>query len=111
MYKLMSVISIFIRQFYLPNPFECFGDMALVYNWIAEPFVHIISFALVGTVYKRGSAPTIGSILYLITYYIVISVLWILGQFSFAWWAISIMIILIVLISLLIRKISEDILW
>ena len=111
MYKLMAVISVIVRQFYLPNPFECFGGMAIIYNLIAEPFVHIIAFALVGTVYRSGSAPAIGSILYLIAYIIVIGILWILGKFSFAWWAISIMIILIILSGLLIRKIREDILW
>lgn len=111
MYKLMAVISVIVRQFYLPNPFECFGDMAFIYNWIAEPFVHITAFALVGTVYRSGSAPALGSILYLITYCIVTGVLWVLGQFSFAWWSIFIMIILIILSYLLIRKISEDILW
>ena len=35
MYKLIFIISLIIRQFCLPNPFECFGDKALVYNWIA----------------------------------------------------------------------------
>lgn len=64
MYKLIAVISIFIRQFCISNPFEVLGDglvvkigeapMALppeILNWIAEPFMHTVTFAVVGLYY------------------------------------------------------------
>lgn len=86
MYQLVAIVSVIVRQFYLPNPFECFGDMAILYNWIAEPFIHILSYWLVGQIYQRGSAPAIGSILYLFAYSLITGVLWICGLLSFAWW-------------------------
>ena len=81
MYKLIVAISILIRQFYLPNPFEALGDGLIVnigetpmafppeiLNWIAEPFMHVVTFAVVGLYYDRGSAPALGSFLYLLFY-------------------------------------------
>ena len=86
LYGGMSAISWIVRMFFLPNPFECFGARAYLYNWIAEPILHIIAYALVGLVYCKGSFPAWGSFLYLITYAILVGVLWIFGIFNFAWW-------------------------
>ena len=70
MYKLMAAISVLIRQFCIPNPFEALGDgggvnigeksiviSPGVLNWVAEPFMHVVTFAVVGLYYDRGSAP------------------------------------------------------
>ena len=106
MYGIMTLISLMVRQFCLPNPFDCFGDMAILYNWIAGLILAPISFVLVGLVYERGSAPAVGSILYLLVYTVLTGLLWLLGQATFAWWAIVGMIALIVAVVVLIRKIS-----
>lgn len=86
LYALIAFIGVIIRQFILPNPFECFGDNAFIMNLVAEPIIHSISFALVGLVYRSGDAPILGSVLYLITYGLIIGVLYLCSIFSFAWW-------------------------
>lgn len=93
MYKIMMVISMFVRQFYLPNPFECFGEWAWLYNILAEPLMHSIAFGLVGLVYTRGSAPAIGSFLYLVAYTAVTGILTLMGVYSFAWWWVLIVLV------------------
>ena len=99
-YGIVAFISLVIRNFLLPNPFECFGDLAILYNWVAEPFLIIIAFLLVNLVYVKGSAPIFGSILFLLVYSALVGVLWVFGIFSFAWW--WILIIIIVFIGLVI---------
>lgn len=93
LYGVISVISIIVRQFFLPNPFDCFDDKAVLINWIAEPILQVIAFALVGLVYCRGSFPALGGILYLITYAALVGVLWLMGIFTFAWWWVAIIIV------------------
>ena len=92
----MTLISIFVRQHVLPNPFECFGDKALLINWIAEPIIQIVAYVVVGLFYTSGSAPALGSLLYLLTYALVVGLLQILGIFSFAWWWVLIIVMIIV---------------
>lgn len=107
MYKLMTIISIFIRQFCIPNPFEALGDGLLVnmggvqtmlppelLNWVAEPFIHLITYAVVGLFYSRGSAPEIGSFLYLMFYCIHIFLLWLMSLAGFAIWAVVLIVAL-----------------
>ncbi len=94
LYAVIAIIGVLIRQFVLPNPFECFGDNAIIINLIAEPIIHSVAFALVGLVYRSGEAPTLGSILYLITYCLIIGALYLCGIFSFAWWWILCLIVL-----------------
>ena len=95
-YALMTVISVLIRQFALPNPFECFGESADLINWIAEPIMHTVAYGIVGLFYARGSAPLIGSIAYLFTYALLTGVLWVMGIFSFAWWWVLILVIALI---------------
>lgn len=112
LYGVLVVISVLVRQFILPNPFECFGDKAIIINWIAEPIIHVVAFALVGLVYRKGSNPGLGSILYLLTYALIVGVLWVLGIFKFAWWWILILAIAFIGIVIGIRwlgnKLSGD---
>lgn len=91
----MTLISVIVRQFVLPNPFECFGDSAILINWIAEPIIQVIAYGVVGLFYRRGAAPALGSFLYLIAYAIIIGILWLMGIFSFAWWWILIIVVTI----------------
>lgn len=92
LYALFTIISTLVRQFALPNPFECFGDNAALINLLAEPILHIIAYSIVGLFYSKGSAPLLGSIGYLFTYACLVFFLWVLGIFSFAWWWITIVI-------------------
>ena len=92
-YLLMTVISTLVRQFVLPNPFECFGDQAILINWIAEPIIHAVAYGIVGLFYIRGSAPVLGSIAYLFVYAAIVGILWLCGLFSFAWWWVAILVV------------------
>ena len=98
LYGIITLISVIVRQFVLPNPFECFGDNAILINWIAEPIIQVIAYGIVGLFYIRGSAPALGSLLYLLAYALIIGLLWILGIFSFAWWWILIIVLAIITI-------------
>lgn len=108
MYKLISVISVFVRQFCLPNPFECFGASAVLINWIAGLMMAPITYLIVGYLYEKGSAPVLGSLLYLLTYALFTILLWIMGLFSFAWWWILILLIAIAGIILGIKKLCKN---
>lgn len=96
LYSLMTVISVLVRQFVLPNPFECFGEKATLINWIAEPIIQVVAYGIVGLFYVKGSAPALGSLAYLAVYALIIGILWVLGIFSFAWWWILILVIAVI---------------
>ena len=102
LYGLIVSASTIVRQFVLPNPFECFGDGAVLINWIAEPFIHIVAFLIVRNFYISGSAPALGSLLYLLAYAIIVGVLWVLGLAEFAWWSILIACVAIAIVGFLI---------
>ena len=93
----MSTISLIIRQFYLPNPFEYMGwAKGTLVNWLVGIILHPICFALVGLVYKRGSDPATGSFLYLITYSVFTFILYLMGLFEFAWWWVICVILMLI---------------
>ncbi len=97
MYRLMTVISFIIRQFYLPNPFECFGNYAWFYNLIAEAVLVPVSYAIVGIFYTSGEAPVIGSFLFLLAYAALTGILWLLGLVNFAWWTIALVVAILII--------------
>lgn len=110
MYKLIAVISILIRMFYLPNPFVALGaglvinmgEMQIVLspevlNLVAESFVHMVTFSVVGLYYNRGSAPAIGSVLYLVFYCIHIFILYLVSLAEFKMWAVVTIVVLYIL--------------
>ena len=107
LYGLIAFASTIVRQFVLPNPFECFGDKGILINWIAEPFIHVVAFWIVGQFYISKSAPPLGSLLYLLTYAIIVGVLWVLGLAEFAWWSILLTVIAVAVISFGICKLSK----
>ena len=107
LYAIMAGISLIIRQFFLPNPFECFGDSALLINWIAEPIMYIVARALVGVVYRKGECPPLGSFLYLLAYATINGILALMGVFSFAWWWVTIIVAAMVGIGLLLAKLGR----
>ena len=107
LYAIMAVISIIVRQVYLPNPLECFGDMAWLYNLIAEPIIHGAAFLLVGTIYRKGSFPALGSFLYLVAYAAITGVLALMGIFSFAWWWVLIIVAAMIAVGILLVKLGR----
>ena len=106
LYKVTVISSFIIRQFLIPNPFSCFGDRAYLINWLAEPFMHLITYLVVGFFYEKGTLPVLGSVLYLITYLVLMGVLSILSILSFAWWwcVITIVTLIILIGSLVLFK-------
>ena len=107
MYKIISLLSLLIRQFCLPNPFECFGDSVLLINWIAGIVMAPITYLIVGLAYDKGSEPAAGSLLYLVTYALLTGVLCVMSIFSFAWWWILILVAVFIGAIIGIRIISE----
>lgn len=120
MYKLYSVIaalSVFVRQFVLPNPFEPLGENFTlsiknvgipltpeIANWIAEPILHIITFAIVGIYYSRGkNEPAFGSFLYLLFYAIHVGLIHIVSCCGFAWAAIIITLFVYVAVHIVVN--------
>lgn len=98
LYCIITAASVIIRQFFLPNPFECFGESAALINWIAEPIMQVLAYAIVGLFYVKGSAPALGSLAYLVTYAATVGFLWLCGLFSFAWWWVALMVIALILV-------------
>lgn len=105
MYKLVATISILIRQFCIPNPFEALrGGLVVnlgqtpillspeVLNWVVEPFMHAVTFAVVGLYYDRGSASALGSFLYLLFYCIHTFLLWLMSLAGFTTWAVVLIV-------------------
>ena len=107
MYGLMVVISILVRQFCLPNPFECFGNMAEIYNCIAGVLISPLSYRLVGLIYHTGDCPPLGSFLYLIVYAAITGILALMGIFSFAWWWVLIIVVAMIAICVLLAKLRR----
>ena len=107
LYALMTIISTLVRQFALPNPFECFGDTAWLYNLIAEPIIHVVALALVGLIYRKGEFPALGSFLYLVAYAAITGILALMGVFSFAWWWVLIIVVAMIGIGVLLAKIGR----
>lgn len=75
MYKIVNILSAFIRQFYLPNPYEMYFESSAyadVFNIIVGGIIlHLFSFFLTSSIYEKGRHPSwIGSALYFINYII-----------------------------------------
>lgn len=100
----MSTISLIIRQFYLPNPFEYLGwAQGNIVNWIVGIILHPICFGIVGLFYMKGSAPAWGSFLYLITYSAFTFILYLIGLFEFIWWGVIFVLLILIATPFLIK--------
>ena len=120
MYKLIATISIILRQYFIPNPFEALGDGMMItlegsqillspeiLNWIAEPIIFTLTFGIVGLYYERGSAPALGSLLYLLFYCVHTFILWILSVLGFEEWAIIVVVILYIGCHVILKRLRE----
>lgn len=107
MYSLVKGISILIRQFIIPNPFEKLSEPLLIsiygskielppafLNILAEPLLFLLTFLVVGLYYQRGiDQPAKGSLLYLLFYCIHVALLQMLSSFNFSFIAIIIVVV------------------
>lgn len=107
LYSIIAVISVLVRQFVLPNPFDPLGETfsitikdvviplhPFVLNLIAEPVLHALTFATVGIYYYKGHhVPALGSFLYLLFYAIHIGMIYIVSSFGFLLFAIFIVVL------------------
>lgn len=107
MYKIMAGISMLIRQFYLPNPFEALGNglqveicnMLVVLppsllNWVAEPIMHTITYGVVNMYYQQGSNPALGSFLYLFLYCVHTGIIHLMALADFNKWIVILILVL-----------------
>ena len=113
-YIILSTLFWFIRQFFIPNPFEVLDDgipvmindvpLLLtpdVLNSIAGLVLPAFTYIVVRLFYQRGSAPAVGSILYMILFCVNTGILYLM---SFAYPSIwLIMLIGIIYLGLLIK--------
>lgn len=105
-YRLIALISSIIRIVYIPNPFEML-EYGYLINIVAEPILHSITFGIVGLYYRRGSYPSLGSILYLIFYCIHTGLLILMGCFEWNKPIIGIIIIAYLGIHYLISRVKQ----
>ncbi|MGN1298282.1 MAG: hypothetical protein ACI4VH_07755 [Clostridia bacterium] len=73
MYKIVSIISFFIRQFYLPNPYVKYFDIeayADIFNIIVGGIIlHIYAYFLTSCIYdKYKHSSWVGSFWYCVNY-------------------------------------------
>ena len=73
MYKTFNILSAFIRQICLPNPYEMYFNSSVyadVFNIIiGGAILHLFSFFLTSSIYEKERYPSwIGSALYCINY-------------------------------------------
>ena len=82
MYFFVATVGAIIRNGILPNPFVFLGESAEIVNMIATIAIAILSFWIVGNVfgYESGDCPALGSIFYIITYSMIIFVIYGLGE-------------------------------
>ena len=60
-------ISVILRALFMPNPFEMMSN-GMSINWIFSAILPFIVFGIVGLFYKKGSAPIVGSVAFLLVY-------------------------------------------
>lgn len=97
MYKFIALMSLLIRQFYIPNPFETL-EYGYSINIILELPLYLLTYNVVGLYYSKGSNSTLGSILYLIFYIIHVGLLFLMGILQ--WNTIAIVSIFILYIAI-----------
>lgn len=113
MYKIMAILGLIIRQFFLPNPFASFGVWGELYNLLASAVIGTLSYITVGLFYEKGSFPFLGSFLFTFTYIVyTLELHFILRPYPNEWFiGLSLLIVVIIDIILLriIRKIIDKI--
>lgn len=115
MYRIIAVISVLIRQFFIANPYESLSFLneetatwlPIVLNLLTEGIFHAVAFGIVGIFYRSRSCPAWGSLLYLVVYWINIGVLTLLCKASFSLFYILIILSVYISAILLLKKIQN----
>lgn len=81
MYKIFAIASVIIRTQYLPNPFESL-KYGYIINLLVEPFLHLLTYGVVGLYYSKGSFPVFGIFLYLFFYIAHVGLIFLMGIFN-----------------------------
>lgn len=112
MYNIIHIISALIRQFLLPNPFsnlfsnQIYADLFNIL--LGGAILHVLAYIMTGIVYEKGSAPGLGSFLYLFNYCIItgtiILITWLIHNF---WVAVIICIVVYIIVLMLLNKLSS----
>ena len=67
----------FTREHLVKNPFEPLGRvLAFIFNTLFKPLFRMLSYKTVGTFYKKGSNPALGSLFYTLIF---ITIIFIVG--------------------------------
>ena len=101
MYGIIAIISLFVRQFLLPNPFEPLGDVFIrglvlsptALNWLAGLLLVPISYITTGFYYRSRENPAWGSFLFLFFYCVYVGLLQLMSLAHFAWWAVVLILV------------------
>ncbi len=100
MYCIIPFISIIVRQFLLPNPFEPLGDVSVHGAvWTPETFNLVAGFVLPSIaflttrIYYDGGEHAVGSLLFLFFYCMYVGMLHLMSLAHFAWWAVALIIV------------------
>ncbi len=99
MYGIIAFISIVVRQFLMPNPFEPLGDVIVhgavwtpgVLNLLAGLVLPPVSYVTAGIYYHREE-PAEGSFLFLFFYCVYTGILYLMSLAHFAWWAVTLIL-------------------
>ena len=79
MYQIVSALNEFIREEFMPNPFEFMSVdvlvVLLIYSFIGEKVISRLAFYMSGIFYTRGSNKTLGSIGHLFFYLLNVMIL------------------------------------
>ena len=108
-YTTLATIFWLIRQFLIPNPFEVLGEGITMtskgisilltpelLNLLADPIIFGITFGIVGFYYVSGSAPALGSFLYMFFYCVHIAGIYLLLSIYPTMWLIVLILVIYV---------------
>lgn len=106
-YKVVKAISILLRLLVIPSPFVDTG-YGFIYNLIAEPLLHSITFVIAGLYYKKGiNDPAVGSALYLFFYWLHTGLILIMGHFDWNKAIVALILIIYLGVNIVIRRIKQ----
>lgn len=77
MYEIVKFAGFFVRQLFLPNPFETmWPEEAFFINLIAGAVLMLLTYFLTGLWYRRGDGAAIASIIFNFVYIVLSLTLW-----------------------------------
>lgn len=105
MYSVVSLIGMFVREYYLPNPFINFfadANVASGFNLlIGGSIIGILSYGITHIYYEKGSIPFLGSISYTVWFaintFIFIGVSKIASNITVMVWILAIVYLVIII--------------